>query len=304
MEVHSQESGSSLIYNFKINKRYNRLTGNTEYLLKTKIEAALDLAVPVLSNRQEYLVTLRLPAQTSHPRALQFSVDYRGANGDFVGSRSETLECASMAGGALATFNDDDIGSLEVALASLNAVTAPSSLAQCVFASNGGAPVPSDFVISMVDAVDDVAQKNGSNVCGAPVTGSTPPYSRDAYYVLAASVGNVTCDLCECEVTSNGVINSSDALRVLLAAVGATAPLHCPSSPACADQPTITSAGNAVGAIVDVSSIDPLPYESHSEDQLKTMSAQISVGDDIFYNTSDWMRTPYGWYLADKYMWY
>lgn len=37
-------------------------------------------------------------------------------------------------------------------------------------------------------------------------------------------------------------------------------------------------------------------------DELKNMTIQINVGDDVFYNTADWEVKSNGWYLADKYM--
>lgn len=295
--------GSSLIYSFKIKKRFNRNAGNTEFLLKAKTEAALDYAHPERSNRQQYLVHLRLATQTALSKALQFSVDYRGANGDFAGSRFETLQCEKLAGTAVAAFNDDDIGSLHVAIATLDGLADASDIAQCVFATNSGAPLANDFEIRVVDAVEDIPQKDGSNVCGAPATGYSRPAARDAYYVLEASIGNVDCDSCECDVTSNGVINSSDSLRVLQAAVGGAVPLTCPWSSACADQPTVMSAGNATDAVVQVSSIEALPPQFYTTDQLKTMTVEIAVEDDVFYNTSPWAAMSYGWYLADEYLW-
>jgi hypothetical protein len=37
-------------------------------------------------------------------------------------------------------------------------------------------------------------------------------------------------------------------------------------------------------------------------EELKNMTLQISIGDDVFYNTADWEVKGNGWYLADKYM--
>lgn len=47
---------------------------------------------------------------------------------------------------------------------------------------------------------------------------------------------------------------------------------------------------------------NPDSLAGHTVDQLKTMTIQITVGDDVFYNTADWVVKGNGWYLADKYM--
>jgi len=39
-----------------------------------------------------------------------------------------------------------------------------------------------------------------------------------------------------------------------------------------------------------------------SVDLLKTMTIQINVGDDVFYNTAAWELKSNGWHLADKFM--
>ena len=47
---------------------------------------------------------------------------------------------------------------------------------------------------------------------------------------------------------------------------------------------------------------NPAIMTSQTVDQLKTMTIQINVGDDVFYNTAAWEQKSNGWYLADKYM--
>jgi hypothetical protein len=56
-----------------------------------------------------------------------------------------------------------------------------------------------------------------------------------------------------------------------------------------------------VAAEGDLSIANPLGTGQTIED-LQTMTIQISVGDDVFYNTSIWERKSNGWFLADKYM--
>ncbi len=92
--------------------------------------------------------------------ALGFDVDYTAAPGDFVGSGGDagaggTLECSSLAAGALATFNDDDAGTLSAGYIALGGITGPADLATCVFQQSGPtAPVAGDFTITVTDASD------------------------------------------------------------------------------------------------------------------------------------------------------
>lgn len=53
----------------------------------------------------------------------------------------------------------------------------------------------------------------------------------DSQYILNAAVGNVTCDLSVCDITGNGVVNSTDALRALTWAVGLPINFNCPAPP-------------------------------------------------------------------------
>ncbi len=61
----------------------------------------------------------------------------------------------------------------------------------------------------------------------------------DAQYVLNTSVGNRTCDVSICDVTGNGLINSTDALRVLMYSVGLPVALKCPAPPETPPAPPI-----------------------------------------------------------------
>lgn len=61
----------------------------------------------------------------------------------------------------------------------------------------------------------------------------------DAQFILNASVGNQTCDASICDVTGNGVTNSTDALRVLMYAVGLPVNFNCPAPPETPPAPPI-----------------------------------------------------------------
>jgi hypothetical protein len=52
--------------------------------------------------------------------------------------------------------------------------------------------------------------------------------ASDALVALRASVGNVECTPCQCDVDTSGAVTASDALRILRAAVGISSTLECP----------------------------------------------------------------------------
>jgi hypothetical protein len=61
----------------------------------------------------------------------------------------------------------------------------------------------------------------------------------DAQYILNAAVLNVTCDLSICDITGNGLINSTDALRTLMHSVGIAVFFDCPAPPPTPPAPPI-----------------------------------------------------------------
>jgi len=86
--------------------------------------------------------------------ALQFTVNYAAANGEFDGLAG-AVACTKAAGD-LVTFNDEDANkTLNQAYVSLSGFSGPNVLlANCNFTSNGGTPAPSDFVVTVQDATD------------------------------------------------------------------------------------------------------------------------------------------------------
>jgi hypothetical protein len=77
----------------------------------------------------------------------------------------------------------------------------------------------------------------GGGACGDPVALTTGdarddlPLSvnaTDGLFVLRASVGLATCDVCVCDVNGSGAVSATDALAVLQLAVGQPVPLQCP----------------------------------------------------------------------------
>jgi len=61
----------------------------------------------------------------------------------------------------------------------------------------------------------------------------------DAQYILNASVDNVSCDLSVCDITGNQLINSTDALRALMFAVGLPIDFNCPAPPVTPPAPPV-----------------------------------------------------------------
>jgi len=65
-----------------------------------------------------------------------------------------------------------------------------------------------------------------ASIIAVPRVGETN--ASDALFVLRTAVGNVSCDLCVCDVNDSGTITASDALIVLQFAVGQPVVLNCP----------------------------------------------------------------------------
>ncbi|HEY2773391.1 MAG TPA: hypothetical protein VGK20_04990 [Candidatus Binatia bacterium] len=65
--------------------------------------------------------------------------------------------------------------------------------------------------------------------CGQPSSTGAAPKASDALFILKTAVSSETCDLCVCDVTNDGKITASDALKTLKVAVGQNATLACPA---------------------------------------------------------------------------
>ncbi len=84
--------------------------------------------------------------------ALQVSVDYATAPGDFDGTGGGVL-CQSLISGATASFNKAPGRFLNASIASVTGFQGPKSLFYCDFTA-AGSLAPSQFVVAVVDAVD------------------------------------------------------------------------------------------------------------------------------------------------------
>ncbi len=85
--------------------------------------------------------------------SLQVDVEYAAAPGGFVGS-AEAVACSKLLGsGSFASFNDEEsLGTLHAGFISLAGFSTPADLMRCRFHATGGAPVASDFQVTVTDA--------------------------------------------------------------------------------------------------------------------------------------------------------
>ncbi|HEY2773307.1 MAG TPA: hypothetical protein VGK20_04545 [Candidatus Binatia bacterium] len=65
--------------------------------------------------------------------------------------------------------------------------------------------------------------------CSQPLSSGTGPSAADCGFVLQASVGSKTCELCVCDANGSGTLTTVDALVCLKVAVGQNVALSCPS---------------------------------------------------------------------------
>ncbi|MFQ5478745.1 MAG: hypothetical protein ACE5E4_09020 [Candidatus Binatia bacterium] len=98
--------------------------------------------------------------------------------------------------------------------------------------------------------------------CGIPSSGSTTPMASDALFILKEAVAPVkSCDLCVCDVNSDGGISAVDALIVLKKAVGQSVSLACV---ACASNDCFFSSAPSCGGdcpLGEVCARDPFDPE-------------------------------------------
>jgi len=64
--------------------------------------------------------------------------------------------------------------------------------------------------------------------CAQPLSSGSGPNATDCSFVLKASVGTATCEICVCDVNGNDSLSTTDALLCLKRAVGQSVNLNCP----------------------------------------------------------------------------
>ncbi len=181
--------------------------------------------------------------------ALQFDVDYSASGVNFVGS-GDTVSCTTLLPGTLAAYFDDDGAQVlrSGIISGVGGFTGPTPVARCQY-SGPGTPLPSDFAINVVDSAPPSTGGMVTNVCGAPATGSSPPFSRDALVILHAAFGSESCQPCECDTNGNGGMapSAADVLLALRAAVNPAEVMNCPP---CGGTPTVIGASGSVAVTV------------------------------------------------------
>jgi len=198
---------------------------------------------------------------------LDFTVNYGNADGIISGEMAHPDCARALNGQAFAGFRDDQAGHLKVSMIRLSYFSAPVALIGCRFLYDTLVPLPSDFSVTVTTAARDGNDENivplpnvsvtkvecpgelpepttttttlpeqttttvptGSGSCGVPVSGGDHPSASDALFALQAAVGAETCELCLCDINSNGSVGASDALGILKAAVGISVELNCPA---------------------------------------------------------------------------
>ncbi|HXC52580.1 MAG TPA: hypothetical protein VN634_16985 [Candidatus Limnocylindrales bacterium] len=103
-----------------------------------------------------YSITFRLNSASAPVGALQFSVNYAGAPGEFEGTGGD-VTCTGGIEGALFAPNDIDASrKLSLGIIALDAFSAPVNVATCKFVANDeiDVPTPADFIITIDDATD------------------------------------------------------------------------------------------------------------------------------------------------------
>ncbi|HEY2775113.1 MAG TPA: hypothetical protein VGK20_13790 [Candidatus Binatia bacterium] len=122
----------------------------------TTVQGSGSTTTTTMFDGVSYGVTFRLTASSAGLGALQFSVNYASAPGNFIGS-DDQVECTSLIQGALFAPDDNDaLHKLTLGYISLDAFSAPVDVAHCNFTANSAADIPvgSDFVVTVDDASD------------------------------------------------------------------------------------------------------------------------------------------------------
>lgn len=113
----------------------------------------IDTTTTTVGGTTPYSILFKLDTASTSLGALQFSIDYSGAPGEFQGSGG-TVVCSNKVVGALFAPNDNDAANkLSLGIIALSPFSAPTDLVQCTFDATEE-PVPGDFPITIEDATD------------------------------------------------------------------------------------------------------------------------------------------------------
>ena len=114
-----------------------------------------DVTTTTTGGSGTYIVTFRLATAAAALGAMQLTIDYAAAPGEFRGS-GPAVVCTTKISGALGANNDiDGERKLNLGMISLTAFSAPVDLFDCTFdGSPSDPPVPADFGVTVSDATD------------------------------------------------------------------------------------------------------------------------------------------------------
>lgn len=222
-------------------------------------------------------VTFHLDQETGL-RALQFHADYTKAYGTFGGS-GQFVDCTGLIPANLDASNDDDLARvLYSGQIGLEQFYGPADVLSCRFEA-AIPPSPGDFDVVVDDAHSGLPDSHGTEICGAPKTGTIDPLATDALVALRTAVGQETdCQLCECDVNSSETVTVSDSLAILKKAVHLPVSLDCPvcvsSSTTTLLEPTTTTIYG--GSTTTTIPFDVLPSTVITEEEFVTVSVTVS----------------------------
>jgi len=155
-------------------------------------------------------VTVRLDDAVS-VGSLQFNVDYSATGGDFDGSGG-SVSCTDQTG-SIATFFDDDAGTVDAAYLTFAGFTGPTNLAICSMTAPV-APLPTDFVVTVTDGSD-------------PLTTPLNPLPAASVSKVSCSGGGLTTTTTSTSTTSSTIpLNAFCWIRVSMTSNEATGSLQ------------------------------------------------------------------------------
>jgi hypothetical protein len=142
---------------------------------------------------------------------------------------------------------------------------------RCVDGECTGVPIcpPTDACSDTCDEVDDACRS-----CGHPVSNSR--CIVNAIVVLQGALGLRPCELCTCDVDSNGVVTTTDALKILRTCVDLPSPLDCEEPPSATTTTTPSTTTTLGDGCIPEGGLDGRVYTE------KYTCAQTFEGEDTF----------------------
>lgn len=172
----------------------------------------------LIGTADDFSKTLSMTYQTVGPEQLDGPTDF--------------ARCAYTRAGTAPSASDFDVTTTQAFKAGGIPVTPLPQTSISDISCEGGGPTTTQSTLPPTTTTTTLA--NGG-VCGDPVD---PPLvgggqaafinATDALFALRAAVGLESCALCVCDLDNSGAVSASDALALLLLAVGQPGNLDCP----------------------------------------------------------------------------